>query len=158
MIELGQFCIDKATGIEGMVTHLQVEMDGSEYLKFQPRGLNPKTGQPVDAMWLVEARLEGGNRIDHPDLPTHVLGTIVTDEASGFTGMAIALVYHINGCVHFNVQSKGQQDSGAPIEAANFDIRRLKGDAIKPMTKAEQKKDEKERPSPSEGISYKPRF
>lgn len=159
MIELGSFVTDIATGIEGMVTHLQIEMDGTEYLRFQPRGLNPKSGQPVDSMWLVEARLTGGTRISTPDLPLHILGTIVEDEASGFTGMAVNMILHINGCVHFNVQAKGQQDTGAPIEQCNFDVRRLKGEAITPMTKEEQKKDEKERPSPAgEGISYKPRF
>lgn len=156
MIELGSYVTDKATGLEGMVTHLQIEMDKTEYLRFQPRGLNPKSGQPVDSMWLVETRLEGGNRIPTPDLPVHVLGTIVEDEASGFTGMAISLILHINGCVHFNVQAKGLQDTGAPIGECNFDIRRLKGEAITPMTKEEQKIDEKKKPSPSGDGCYRP--
>lgn len=157
MIKLGSYCTDEATGIEGMVTHLQIEMDLSEYYQFQPKGLNPKSGQPVDRMWMVEKRLSGGEIVDDVDLPTHVLGTIVEDKASGFKGMAVSLVYHINGCVHFNVQAKGLQDTGAPIETCNFDIRRLTGDAIEPMTPEEQKKDEKERPSPASDSCYRPK-
>lgn len=157
MIKLGSNVTDTATGIEGMATHLQIEMNMAEYYQFQPRGLNPKSGQPVDRMWLVEERLEGGTIVDDMNLPTHVLGTIVEDEASGFTGMAVSLVLHINGCVHFNVQAKGLQDTGAPIETCNFDIRRLKGEMINPMTPEEQKQDEVERPSPSGDTCYRPK-
>ena len=156
MIELGSVVEDIATGIEGMVVNLQIEMDHTEYLRFQPRGLNPKTGHPVDSMWLVEARLKGGNRIPMPELPLHVLGTIVTDNASGFTGMAVNMVLYLNGCFHFNVQAKGQQDSGAPIETCNFDIRRLSGEAIVPLTKEEQTVSEKKNPSPIGACGYKP--
>lgn len=158
MIKLGSNVTDIATGMEGMATHLQIDMNMSEFYQFQPRGLNPKSGQPVDRMWLVEDRLEGGEIVDDLELPTHVLGTIVEDTASGFKGMAISLVLHINGCVHFNVQPKGLQDTGAPIETCNFDIRRLTGEAIAPMTVEEQKKDEKEKPSPSGNECYKPRM
>jgi hypothetical protein len=157
MIKLGSNVTDAATGIEGMVTHLQIEMDLSEYYQFQPKGLNPKSGQPVDRMWLVEKRLEGGEIVEDVELPTQVLGTIVEDTASGFLGMAVSLVYHINGCVHFNVQAKGLQDTGAPIETCNFDIRRLKGEAIEPMTVEEQKVDEKKRPSPAGDSCYRPK-
>lgn len=154
MIELGSIVTDVATGLEGMVTNLQIEMDHSMAYRFQPRGLNPKTGQPVDGTWLVESRLSGGNRIDFPEhLPFDVLGTIVEDKASGFTGMAISMVFHQNGCVHFNVQPNTQQESGAPVEASNFDVRRLKGEAIQEMTKEEQKIDEKKRPSPAGDFS-----
>lgn len=158
MIKLGSQVTDIATGMEGMVTHLQIGMDLSEYYQFQPRGLNPKSGQPVDRMWLVEKRLTGGEIVEDQELPTHVLGTIVEDTASGFIGMAIDLVFHINGCVHFNVQAKGLQDTGAPIETCNFDIRRLKGEAIEPMTPEELKQDEKKHPSPSGDSCYRPKL
>jgi hypothetical protein len=157
MIKLGSQVTDSATGIEGMVTHLQIEMNMSEYYQFQPKGLNPKSGQPVDRMWLVEERLIGGEVVEDQELPTHVLGTIVEDEASGFTGMAVSLVFHINGCAHFNVQASGLQDTGAPIETCNFDIRRLKGEAIKLMTVEELKVDEKKNPSPTGDSCYRPK-
>jgi hypothetical protein len=156
MIELGSYVTDEATGLDGMVVNLQIEMDLSEFYYFQPRGLNPKSLQPTEGMWLVEKRLSGGKRIASPDLPTHVLGTLVEDDASGFKGIAVSMVYHINGCVHFNVQAKGLQDTGAPIQTCNFDIRRLKGRLILPMTKEEQKKDEVKNPSPAGNSSYKP--
>lgn len=156
MIELGSYVTDEATGLEGMVVNLQIEMDLSEFYCFQPRGLNPKTSQPVDSMWLVEKRLSGGKRIASPELPTHVLGTLVEDEASGFKGIAVSMVYHINGCVHFNVQAKGLQDTGAPIQTCNFDIRRLRGEAIISMTKEEQKKSEVKNPSPASNGNYVP--
>jgi len=156
MIELGSIVTDTATGLSGMVTHLQIEMSGAQWLLFQPRGLNPKSLQPVDSIWLIEQRLTGGKRIAMPDLPTHVLGTQVEDEASGFAGMAVALQLHINGCVHVDVQPKGVQDTGAPIKACNFDIRRLKGKAIKPLTKAQLKTSTRAHPSPAPASSYSP--
>lgn len=155
MRELGSIVTDRPTGLDGMVTRLQVEMNGNEYLLFQPRGLSPKTGLPVADIWLVEERLTGP-RIKTPDLPTHVLGTEVEDIASGFKGMAVSLMYYINGCVHINVQAKGLQDTGAPIELCNFDIRRLKGEFIPQMTKEEQALDQTENPSPAGDGCYSP--
>ena len=46
------------------------------------------------------------------DIPTEILGTIVTDEASTFTGKAIQLIRHTHGCVHVMIQSQEKTKEG----------------------------------------------
>lgn len=149
MIELGSMVTEKATGVKGMLTHMQVEINNNRLYLFQPQGINPETGHPVKKIWVVEERLEGGIRIPEPDLPLNVLGTEVTDMATGFTGTAVSLCLHISGCVHIDVQPSGTlAKTGAAIEACDFDIRRLKGNAIPVLTKEEIRVSQKEKPSP----------
>src|SRR5438132_538386 len=82
--------------------------------------------------WLVGERVERGVMVEDPYLALDVLGTEVEDEASGFKGKAVASVLHINGCLHIDVQPSGiLEETGTRIEPQNFDIRRLKGKAIK---------------------------
>lgn len=159
MIKLGSQVTEIATGLPGMVTHLQIEMDGQNYVFFQPRGLSPGDGKPIKGMWVVQSRLTGGEIIKEPNIPIEVLGTQVEDTATGFTGIATAICLHISGCVHVDVQPNGRlEKTGAPIEVCNFDIRRLKGDAIKPMTESERTADQTEKPSPAEVERYEPGF
>ena len=157
MIKLGSQVNETATGLPGMVTHLQIEMNQQRYLLFQPRGLNPETGKPVKSMWVVESRVTGGEIVDEPNLPTQVLGTEVEDTASGYCGVATAICLHISGCVHVTVQPKGKlEKTGAAVEACDFDIRRPKGDAIKPMTETERAADQAQKPSPEIVERYQP--
>ncbi len=149
ILKLGSLTTDTVSGAKGMLTHLQISLDSSRLYHFQPRGLNPEDHQPVEGVWLVENRLSGAAE-DEVDLPLDVLGTQVTDRASGFKGTAITLVLHINGCVHLDVKPKGTlKRTGATIAAANFDIRRLEGPALKAMTEVELKRSCAATPSPS---------
>jgi len=134
MIKLGSIAKDTATGLKGMVTVLQVGMDGRHFYLVQPKGLNPETRQPVKRLWVVESRLEGGEHAEIPDLPVEVLGTQVEDVATGFSGMAVNLLLHISGCVHVEIQPPGALKSGDAVESCNFDIRQLKGKAIAAQT------------------------
>jgi hypothetical protein len=111
MIKLGSKVTDIATGLKGMVTNLQIEMDGQRFVRFQPRSLNPETGEPVKGMWVVEARLKGGEIVEEPELPRGVLGTEVEDEATGFCGIATSICLHISGCVHVSVQPPLERQS-----------------------------------------------
>lgn len=158
MIKLGSIVTDKVTGIQGMATHLHIEMNGQRFYNFQPRGLHPETGEPVARLWVVEERLVGGEAVPEPDLPLTVLGTEVEDVASGFMGTAINLCLHINGCVHVDVQPKGVLGkTGAPGKAVEFDIRRLKGSAVPVLTDAQLDADKKTRPSPDCVTRFSPR-
>lgn len=156
MIELGSKATDSATGIKGMVTHMQIEMGGNRYYSFQPKGLDTKTGEPAKPMWLVGQRLTNANIVPDDTWPLDVLGTDVEDDASGFKGVAVSMVLHINGCVHFNVQPKGLQENGSPIQTENFDIRRLKGKAVKKLTKEALVTSKKVTPSPARVTAYTP--
>lgn len=157
MVKVGGFAVEKATGLQGMVTHLRIEPDGSQYLSFQPRGLNPETGQPVKSFWVVPGRLIDGERLAVDEFPMDVLGTEVEDDASGFKGTAVALIVHISGCVHVEIQPAGQlAKSGDRITANDFDVRRLRGPAIAPMTAAERAASQAQKPSPAEVERYEP--
>lgn len=148
-MELGEFIKEKASEIEGMLTHLRLESGNNRHYLFQPRGLSPETGLLIDPFWIDESRILGGTPTT-ADLPIEILGTQVEDKASGFKGLAIDMTYHINGCVHFYVKPKGViEKTGATIRSQEFDLRRLKGDAIKVLTKEEIKKSQQENPSPA---------
>jgi len=148
MIKLGTFITDKASDIRGMLTVYKIDMSSNEHYLFQPAGLNPKTKQPLDSFWINEKRIIGGEEMKL-DLPIHVLGTHVEDEPTTFNGMAIGLYYHLNGCIHFEVKPAGTlEKTGETIAAKEFDIRRLKGIAIKPMDEKQLSKSKEDAPSP----------
>ncbi len=147
MIKLNSTVTDKATGQKGIVTTLHIEMDLSETYYFQPAILNKKTGLPVDGIWASPVRLTGGEKVPPPMLPLDVLGTEVKD-ITGFEGMAVSLVLHSTGCVHFNVQPKGRDEDGNAIKPQNFSILRLTGPALKKFTAQELAEEKKSRPSP----------
>jgi hypothetical protein len=150
MIKLGTDCFDTGTGLPGMATHHQFELDGSKATAFQPHGLNPENGEPLRPFWVAPSRLQGEEIVlNKSKLPFQVLGTHVEDRATGFEGIAITLTLHLSGCAHFDVQPQGKHPkTGAPVKAQNFDYRRLKGPAIPDMTPAELAKSHVETPSP----------
>lgn len=152
--KLGIVVVDKATELSGMLTHWVVGMGKSVRYIFQPKGLD-EGGQPVDRIFLDEERLE----IHHEDgfetveVPFEILGSVVTDEASGFTGMAVEFVYHVNGCFHVVIQPKGfSSKTGAAIRMGEFDLRLCTGPMITELSERELKKSRKERPSPMAGV------
>ena len=154
MIKLGGIVTDSATGATGMAVARQIELDRSVNVLLQPKGLNPKNGEPVKGVYVVEQRLTGGEQEVGVDYPYHILGTDVEDTATGYKGMAIALIVHISGCVHLLIQAKGRNEDGGPIHPQNFDIRRCAGPAIAPMTVAEVEQDKKVHPSPNDGPCF----
>lgn len=150
MIKLGSIVTDDASGTKGMVTLLAIDMDGSRNYCFQPSGLDKESKQPLPAYWLPGARFSGGERIIEPELPFEVLGSEAEDTATKFKGTAVTLVLFMSGCLHITIQPKGKLESGGMIKGHDFDVRRLKGPAIKKMTEAEKVKDQLEKPSPFE--------
>lgn len=156
ILKLGTMVTDVAADIKGMLTGLQINMSGHQHYSFQPAGLNPETKEPIDSYWLDRDRVKGAQMIEK-DLPLEVLGTQVEDKASAFKGMAISLNHHLNGCNHFVVKPAGKiEKTGEAIKANDFDIRRLKGEAIKEMTEEEQEKSEQDTPSPVSHSNFNP--
>lgn len=148
LAKLGSMTSDTATGMLGMLTHMNIGLDRTPVYIFQPNAISKETGHPVASFWLAAGRLECTLLVD-VDLPLEVLGTEVRDNASGFRGMAIGVTMHINGCVHIEIQAEGTKKTGDKIDLLELDIRRLSGEAIKKMTEAEQADDEKQNPSPA---------
>lgn len=155
IIKLNTMVTDAVTGMEGMLTMAIIDMDGTARYVFQPRGLNPETRQPVTRILLESSRVENGI-LEEVNLPMEVLGSEVEDIATGFTGIAVQINYHINGCVHFEVKPRGfLEKSGDSIEACDFDYRRLKGPAIKVMTEEELEVSKIKKPSPERKLVSK---
>ncbi len=151
MVKLCTPCSDKASGVKGMITHVIVGMDRSVKYLFQPRGRNPEDGQPVPRMFLGQERLIlPKNCWENVSVPFKILGTPVTDKASGFTGMAIEFVGHPYGCFHVIVQPKGVlPKTRCPIEKAEFDLRQCTGPMIKQLNAEQLKRSKKKKPSPT---------
>ena len=152
IIELGTIIKDVPSDISGMLIILMIDDSNNEHYLFQPSMLNPETKQPVESFWVGKSRIQNGNTIQ-VDIPLEILGTLVEDKATGFSGTATAIEYHLNGCTHFSVKPKGViKSTGEAIKSREFDIRRLKGKAITQLTKEQLEKSKIDTPSPE----YKP--
>lgn len=148
IVELGEMVVDNVTQLSGMLTLANIDADGNEFYFFQPALISSETLHPVDGFWLGKSRIDGGNVVE-VELPLHVLGTVVVDKATGFSGKAIQVYYYQNGCVHLDVKPAGiVPKTGQPIPGKEFDIRRLKGEALVELTKSELKESKKKAPSP----------
>jgi hypothetical protein len=155
ILKLGTIVTDSATGVDGMLTIVAFDMDGGNLYMFQPRGLNPKTGAPVDRLILSKARVIGGEEID-VELPLEILGNEAEDLATGFKGTVVQVDYHINGCIHVDIKPKGIiAETGATIDSQSFDLRRLKGTKIKELSAKELEESKITTPSPEEGFHRK---
>lgn len=151
VLKLGVECGEKATGLMGTLTHWVINMGGVVDYVFQPKGLNEE-GQPLKKLYLCLERLSVKEvNFETVEVPFEILGTQVTDRASGFNGMAIAFVRHFNGCFHVDIQPRGTlPKTGAPISSHDFDLRCCTGEKIIELTKPQLKKSRAERPSPSD--------
>lgn len=148
MWKLGTMVKDKVTGMRGMLTHLLSEGENRVYL-FQPRGLNPETGEPIRSIWIDPDRVVDGQEVSDTYLALEVLGTEVEDKASGFKGTAVGTFLHINGCLHIDVQPSGTTKNGGVIKRQDFDIRRMSGKAIKQLSDDELDQSKQRTPSPA---------
>jgi len=156
-IKLGTVCFDKATQKEGTITHCVIDLDQRIDYLFQPRGLNPVDGQPIARIIAERGRLIlPPDCFEEVDVPFEILGSIVTDKASGFSGMAIAFVQHINGCFHIRIQPSGTiQSTNSTIQYNEFDLRGCEGDKIKQLSEEQIQESQKKNPSPIVGLPRK---
>jgi hypothetical protein len=134
-----------------MVTHAIIKMDKSVKYLFQPRGTNPEDGQPVERLFVGPERLNVPNDCyESVEIPFEILGTTVTDKASGFTGMALEFVRYTHGCFHVIIQPKGTlSKTKSAIKQAEFDLRQCEGKMIKQLNEAQLAESKKKNPSPT---------
>jgi hypothetical protein len=150
VIKLGTVCKDKATELTGTLTHWGYNMSGHIQYILQPKALGDD-GQPVDSLCLEEDRLiVKKEEYELIEIPDEILGSIVTDRASGFTGMAVNFMRHINGCFHVYIQPSGlNAKTNQPIRRADFDLRSCEGEKIKNPQGKKLEESKKKEPSPS---------
>lgn len=156
---MGTECEDRATKLKGTITHWCMNMAGHVTYLFQPKGLNPETGKPVSRIYMPIERLivpKGG--LESTDVPFEILGSQVTDEATGFTGMAISFIRHRNGCFHVDIQPEGVlPKTNSPVDSTEFDIRGCVGPNVPKWSEEEIRESERRQPSPiGDGISPNP--
>ena len=160
VIKLGTSCVDKATELQGTLTHWTCNMGGQINYLFQPKALNEE-GQPVNQLFLEAERLNvKPTDFEEIEIPFEILGTFVTDKASGFDGMAVSFMGHINGCFHVFIQPKGlNPKNNSPIQKCDFDLRSCSGEAIDKPSPKKLAESKRKTPSPS-GVksSFEPTF
>lgn len=150
--KLESIITEQETGLTGMLTHWIYNRDNSIRYIFQPRGINPKDQQPVDRIVITPSTIPSDTPSEDFEVPDGLLGTVVTDRASTFTGIASAFVCHLDGCLHVKVQPSGiVPGTNAPIGANEFDLRRLDGPGIPERTAEEVEESKKTKPSPAGG-------
>lgn len=150
VLKLGTECQDKATKLRGTLTHWCIDLGGTLNYLFQPKGLDEE-GQPVQKLFLPKERLDvGDEEFEEIDVPMEILGTVVTDNPSGFTGTAIEFIRHINGCFHVVVQPEGLlPKKNTPIGRCDFDLRRCSGKKIPKLSEKARQESIKKEPSPT---------
>ncbi len=149
-LKLGTQCKDKATGLTGTLTHWIINEEGMVVYLFQPRHLD-LDGQPVKKICLEATRLKvKDDDFENVWIPFEILGTPVTDMASGFAGTAVEFVRHINGCFHVMIQPKGlSKKTNEPIKSAEFDLRQCTGPMIVKLSEEELVESRAATPSPT---------
>ncbi len=159
VIKLGVPCRDKATGLTGMLTHWLCNMGQEIIYLFQPKGLNADGG-PVDKISLERERLEATPAMfEEVEIPFEILGTEIYDKASGYKGMAIAFVRHINGCFHVQIQPPGiLKKTNSPIPKEDFDLRQCAGKKIAQLNALELAESKKKKPGPTKDKFSEPFF
>lgn len=151
VLKLGTKCDDKATGLTGTLTHWIMNMSGNIDYLFQPYGLNEE-GQPLKRLYLCLARLSyKESDFEKVEVPFQVLGTQVECSSSGFKGMAVAFIRHINGCFHVEIQPNGKiEKTGKPIASYECDMRECVGEMVPKLDEQQRKESVEKSPSPSE--------
>lgn len=154
-VKLGIVCVDKATGLKGMLTHWIMNMSHTIDYIFQPKGLD-EDGQPVPKILLDLQRLKVADEdFEMVDVPVEILGTEVEDKASGFKGMAVEFIRHVNGCFHVAIQPPGfSSKTKTAIKKCEFDLRQCAGAKIVELSKKELEASKCERPSPADHPGY----
>lgn len=149
-LKLGTVCQDRATQLTGTLTHWILDIDQNLKFVFQPKGLDSE-GLPVDYIILGLARLVVEETdFEDVDVPFEILGTEVTDKATGFTGMAVDFIRHINGCFHVTIQPLGTVESTKQaFKKFDFDLRRCTGPKIVELSEPELAKSIERKPSPT---------
>lgn len=64
VFKLGKIVKDSASLTDGMLTHMIVHIGGNLEYIFQPKGLNPKTKEPVGRILIQSARVIGGEQME----------------------------------------------------------------------------------------------
>jgi len=125
-LKLGQTVTDKITGLTGVITCIAEFMHSPPRVCVTPRK-KPKDAEKESDHWLDEARLKPGKialKVERKPA-TVPFGQKVKDPISGFSGVATARFFHINGCIQIEVTPDKLKADGSIIKPWAFDEQRL---------------------------------
>ena len=128
----GTRCVDRATKLEGALIDVLINMGGDIMYLFQPTRLT-KSGEPAKKTYVPKVRLDHSKHDNVTvAVPFAILGTQVTAQSSGFTGMAYALVLDSNQSWHVGIQPEGVSEiDGEAISPLHICLGDCEGDAVK---------------------------
>ena len=150
MFELHQKCRDKVLKRKITLTHAYITGTGAiQYYGAAPFGQNGESLTPLDGYPVFPDRIEGADKITSVDVPVELIGTKVTDMASGIKGTATEIVIHPGGCVHVRMVPDGVTKDKNPPHGFEVDIRRLESPLLTKLSEEARKASEKKTPSPA---------
>lgn len=116
-VKLGNIVEDEVTGFCGTATAILEPATGMNQICIQPRG----EGTVIpEAMFIDEYSVkfvdEGlANRLPIPAVPKFIFGQEVRDVISDQIGIVTSKITYMNGCVHFAVTPKSQENKSPDV-------------------------------------------
>ena len=129
-IKLGCVAIDQASGLEGTVISMMEAFNGNVSYALQPKAT--KGADKLPEAWnfdsaLVKFKAKGISEQATPPQHTDIqVGDEVEDIISGHIGICASKTTFLNGCVYFNVESKGVPTKKIEATAMFLSCTRLK--------------------------------
>lgn len=129
-IKLGCVAIDQASGLEGTVISMLEAFNGNVSYALQPKAT--KGADKLPEAWNFDSALvkfkgkgisEQATPAQHTDIQ---VGDEVEDIISGHIGICASKTTFLNGCVYFNVESKGVPTKKIEATAMFLSCTRLK--------------------------------
>lgn len=128
LFELGTTVFNTLLLGEGHLTTACISEDRSIRYWYQPNELLPN-GALAEKTHCVPNSIEQGTKKEYL-LPLGLLGHKVSCKHTGFTGIAVQITVHQNGCIHVWVQPQRVDEKGGLVDPVDFDIIELVGDVI----------------------------
>ncbi len=116
MLALGREIEDRVSKMRGICVHVAYRLNGSVAVSIQPPsdGSECKGANMFDAVRCAIVG-EGIGHIVPPKEPKFPLGVQLEDVITGIKGTATEYVYHVNGCITYQLRGK--------VELTNFGSR-----------------------------------
>ncbi len=109
-VELGDEVFSEISNIKGICVGISRELHGCDRITIQPQ--DPLAKAVIPAWDVDDVRVQVLTKgkvkpvLEHQPKPSFDLGDEITDDITGFKGIAVTFVTSINGCIYVKVHSK----------------------------------------------------
>lgn len=125
--------VDRVSGLNGHVASFIFTGNTRVAYNFQPNICHEETGTPVHTYQTSPELLDADGYVV-VDVPTELIGNLVSDKHTKFSGMCVGIVAHKNGCLHAWVCKTGVGVGNERYPMQEFAIYDLEGDMIDSST------------------------